>query len=111
MEKQELLDTTTKALRPFETQNLMTTIQNLTLHQIVTHWSFLLITFGLIFFGIYKRSKTVLLTVFFLLALIVMVRVALPAPGEQLGLKTILPFVGFGLGIGAVIVYFSFIKE
>ncbi len=111
MEKQELIDKTAEALRPFETQNLMTTIQHLTLHQIFTNWAFLLITCGLIFFGIYKRSKTVLLTVFFLLALIVMVRFALPAPGEELGLKTVLPFVGFGLGIGAVIVYFSFIKE
>ena len=111
MEKQELLEKTTEVLQPFETQNLMTTIQNLTLQQIFGNWVFLLITFGLIFFGIYKRSKTVLLTVFFLLALIVMVRFAMPAPDEELTMKTILPFVGFGLGIGGVIVYFSFIKD
>lgn len=111
MEKQELLEKTTDALRPFETQNLMNTIQHLTLHQIFTNWAFLLVTCGLIFFGIYKRSKTVLLTVFFLLALIVMVRFAMPAPGEELGLKTVLPFISFGVVIGAVIIYFSFIKE
>lgn len=111
MEKQEVLDKTVEALRPFETQNLMTTIQHLTLEQIFTNWVFLLITIGIIFFGIYKKSKTVLLTVFFLLALIVMVRFAMPAPGEELTMKTILPFVGFGLGIGSVIVYFTFIKD
>lgn len=111
MEKQPLLEKTAEVLRPFETQNLMNTIQNLTLQQIFSNWVFLLFTFGLIFFGIYKRSKTVLLTVFFLLALIVMVRFAMPAPGEELGMKTILPFIGFGLGIGGVLVYFSFIKD
>ena len=111
MEKQPLLEKTAEVLRPFETQNLMSTIQNLTLQQIFSNWVFLLFTFGLIFFGIYKRSKTVLLTVFSLLALIVMVRFAMPAPGEELGMKTILPFIGFGLGIGGVLVYFSFIKD
>lgn len=111
MEKQELIDKTTEALRPFETQNLMNTIQNLTLEQIFTNWVFLLTTIALIFFGIYKRSKTVLLTVFFLLALIVMVRFAMPGPGEEMTMKSLLPFVGFGLGIGGVIVYFTLIKD
>ena len=111
MEKQEMLEKTAEALRPFETQNLMTTIQNLTLQQIFSNWIFLLITLGVIFFGIYKRSKTVLLTVFFLLALIVMARFAMPAPGESLTIKSVLPFIGFGLGIGGVIVYFTFVKE
>lgn len=111
MEKKEMLDKTVEVLRPLETQNLMTTIQNLTLEQIFTNWVFLLVTLGVIFFGVYKKSKAVLLTVFFLLALIVMVRYALPAPGEELGLKTIIPFIGFGLGIGGVIVYYSFVKD
>ncbi|MGB4599444.1 MAG: hypothetical protein WBI04_05645 [Trichlorobacter sp.] len=111
MEKQEMLERTTEALRPFETQNLMATIQNLTLQQLFSNWVFLLITFGLIFFGIYKKSKTVLLTVFFLLALIVMIRFAMPAPDEELSMKSVLPFIGFGLGIGGVIVYFSLVKD
>ena len=89
----------------------MTTIQNLTLEQIFSNWIFLLVTIGIIFFGIYKKSKVVLLTVFFLLGLIVMVRFAMPAPGEELGLKSIIPFLGFGLGIGGVIVYFTFVKD
>lgn len=111
MEKQEMVDKTVEALRPFETQNLMNTIQNLTLHQIFTNWIFLLILCGILFFGVYKKSKVVLLTLFSLVALIVMVKYAMPAPGTELGLKSLIPFIAFGLGIGGVIVYFTFIKE
>lgn len=111
MEKQEMVDKTVEALRPFETQNLMDTIQNVTLHQIFTNWVFLLIVCGLLFFGVYKKSKTVLLTLFSLVALIVMVKYTMPAPGAEFGLKNIVPFAAFGLGIGGVIVYFTFIKD
>jgi len=44
-------------------------------------------------------------------ALIVMVKIAMPAPGQEISLKTVLPFVAFGLGIGGVIVYFTFVKD
>lgn len=111
MEKQQMLDKTAEVLQPFETQNLMSTIQNLTLQQIFSNWVLLLAVTGVLFFGVYKRSKAVLLTLFFLLALIVMVKIAMPAPGQEMGLKTVLPFVGFGLGIGGVIVYFTFVKD
>ena len=36
---------------------------------------------------------------------------AMPAPGEEFGMKSIIPFAAFGLGIGGVIVYFTFIKD
>jgi hypothetical protein len=111
LEKQDLVDKTVETLRPFETQNLMDTIQNMTLQQIFSNWVLLLIICGLLFFGIYKRSKTVLLTLFSLVALIVMVKYTMPAPGAEFGLKNIIPFAAFGLGIGGVIVYFSFIKD
>ena len=111
MEKQQMLDKTAEVLQPFETQNLMSTIQNLTLQQIFSNWVLLLAVAGVLFFGVYKRSKTVLLTLFFLVALIVMVKIAMPAPGQEMSLKTVLPFVAFGLGIGGVIVYFTFVKD
>ncbi len=111
MEKQQMVEKTVEVLRPLETQNLMSTIQNLTLQQIFSNWIFLLVTIALLFFGIYKRSKLVLLTLFFLVALIVMVKFAMPAQGEEIGLKTLLPFIGFGLGIGGVIVYFTFVRD
>lgn len=111
MEKQDLVDKAVETLRPFETQNLMDTIQNMTLQQIFSNWVLLLIICGLLFFGVYKKSKTILLTLFSLVALIVMVKYTMPAPGAELGLKNIIPFAAFGLGIGGVIVYFSFIKD
>jgi hypothetical protein len=111
MEKQKMLEKTVEVLRPFETQNLMTTIQNLTLQQIFSNGFFLLIIIGILFLGVYKKSKPVLLTLFTLLALIVMVKFAIPAPEQELSMKSILPFAAFGLGIGGVIVYFTFIKD
>lgn len=106
-----MVDKTVEVLRPFETQNLMTTIQNLTLHQILTNWVFLLAVVGILFFGVYKKSKVILLTLFFLVAMIFMVKLTMPPAGEELTLSGILPFAGFGLGIGGVIVYFVFIKD
>lgn len=111
MEKQEALEKTVEILRPLETQNLMTTIQNLTLQQIFSNWIFLLVTLGILFFGVYKKSKPVLLTLFFLLALIVMVKYTMPPPGEELSMKSLIPFAAFGVGIGGVLVYFIFIKD
>lgn len=111
VDKQQLAEKTVEVLRPLETQNLITTLQNLTLQQIFSNWVFLLATVLILFLGIYKKSKPVLLTLVFLIGLILMAKWAMPAPGEEITLKSILPFAGFGLGIGGVIVYFVFIKD
>jgi hypothetical protein len=111
MEKQQLLEKTTEFLRPFETSNLMTTMQTLTLSQIFTNPVVLIIIIGSLFFGIVKKSLPVLLTLFFLIAIIVFMRYAMPAPGQELTLSSILPFIGAGLGIGGVIIYFTMIKS
>jgi len=111
MEKQQLIDKTTEALRPFETSNLMATIQSLTLTQIFTHPLVLIIIVGALFFGILKRSKPVLLTLFFLIAMIVFMRYVMPPPGQELTLSSVLPFAGAGLAIGGVIIYFTMIKS
>lgn len=111
MDKQQLAEKTVEALRPFETANLMTTIQNLTLKQIFTHPAVLLCITVIFFFGVIKRSKTVLLTLFALIGMIVILRFAMPAPGEELSLKSLIPFALCGLGIGGVIIYFTLIKS
>jgi len=110
MEKQQLIDKTTEALRPFETSNLMTTMQSLTLTQIFTHPLVLIIVIGALFFGVLKRSQPVLLTLFFLIAMIVFMRYAMPPPGQELTLSSVLPFVGAGITIGGVIIYFTMVK-
>jgi hypothetical protein len=111
MDKQQLVEKTAETLRPFETANLMTTIQNLTLQQIFTHPVVLIVIAVTLFFGVYKKSTPVLLTLFFLIAMIVFVRYAIPAPGEELTLSSILPFIGAGVVIGGVIIYFSMIRN
>jgi len=111
MEKQQMIEKTTEALRPFETANLMTTIQTLTLTEIFTNPVVLIIVIAALFFGVLKRSMPVLLTLFFLMAMIVFMRYAMPAPGQELTLSSVLPFVGAGLGIGGVIIYFTMIRS
>jgi uncharacterized membrane protein len=111
MEKQQVIDKTVEVLRPFETSNLMTTMQTLTLSQIFTNPVVLIIIIGVLFFGVMKRSMPVLLTLFFLIAMIVFMRYAMPPPGQELTLSSILPFVGAGIGIGGVIIYFTMIKS
>lgn len=111
MEKQEMISKTEEALRPFETQNLISTLQNLTLTDIFTNPVVLVVMLSLLFFGLYKKSKVILLTLFLLIGMIIIMRYALPAPGEELTMKSILPFIGIGLGVGGIIIYFSFVKD
>jgi hypothetical protein len=111
MDKQEMITKTEEVLRPFETQNLISTLQNLTLTEIFTNPVVLIVMLSLLFLGIYKKSKVVLLTLFLLIGMIVIMRYALPAPGEELTMKSILPFIGIGLGVGGILVYFSFVKD
>lgn len=111
MDKQQIAEKATDTLRPFETQNLMDTIQNMTLHQLFTHPIILIAVFGCFFFGVYRRSTAVLLTLFFLISLIVVMRYLMPAPGEALTMTSLVPFVGAGVLIGGIIIYFSMIKS
>ena len=110
MDKQQLIEKTTETLRPFETGNLINTIQALTLQQIFSHPAVLITIVVVFFLGVVKRSKTVLLTLFGVLGLIVLMRYAMPASGEELTFKSLLPFIGIGLTIGSVVIYFMLIK-
>lgn len=111
MEKQQLINKTTEVLRPFETSNLMTTMQTMTVSQIFTHPAMLIIIIVVLFYAVLKRSMPVLLTLFFLVAMIIFVRYAMPAPGQELSLSSIVPFIGAGVAIGGVIIYFSMVKS
>jgi hypothetical protein len=110
MDKQQLIEKTTETLRPFETANLLLTIQTLTLQQIFSHPAVLVMIALIFFLGVIKRSKTVLLTLFGVLGLIVIMRYAMPAGGEELTFKSLLPFIGIGITIGSVVIYFMLIK-
>jgi hypothetical protein len=110
MDKQQLVERTTETLRPFETANLIETMQGLTIQKVFSHPVVLLFILAIFFFGVIKRSKPVLLTLFMMIGLVVILRYAMPVPGDDLSVRSMLPFIGSGLVIGAVIIYFSLIK-
>ncbi len=111
MEKQELVDKAAETLRPFETENLIDSIQHLDITKIFSHPAILLILAAVFFFGVIRRSKPVLLTLFSLLCIAMIIRYAMPAPGDELTLSSTLPFIGGGMLIGIVIIYFSVVKS
>lgn len=111
MDKQQFLEKTTETLRPFETSNLIETMQHLNVKQIFSHPAVLILIVVIFFFGVVKRSKPVLLTLFALFCIAVIIRFAMPAPGDDLSMSSTLPFIGGGLLIGCVVIYFSLIKS
>jgi len=115
MDKQQMMEKATEVLRPFETENLMTAMQTLTLQQIFSNPAVLAIIAVLLFFGVIKKSKTVLLTLFTMIGLIVMVRYAIPpvstANQVESSMGSLMPFIFGGVVIGGVIIYFSMIKS
>ena len=111
MDKQQLVEKTTETLRPFETSNLIETMQHLSVKQIFSHPAVLILLFVFFFFGVVKRSKIVLLSLFSMICIAVIMRYAMPTPGDDLSMSSMFPFIGGGLVIGAVVIYFSFIKS
>ncbi len=111
MEKQQLIEKTVETLRPFETSNLIDSVQHLTVNKVFTSPSILFFIVVVFFFGVIRRSKTALLSLFALFCIALIVRFAMPAPEDNLSFQSLLPFVGGGLLVGCVVIYFSLIKS
>lgn len=111
MDKQQLVEKTTETLRPFETSNLIEAMQHLSIKQVFSHPAVLILIIAIFFFGVVWRSKVVLLSLFSLISIAMIMRYAMPAPGDDLSVSSTLPFIGGGLVIGSVIIYFSLIKS
>lgn len=111
MEKQQLIEKTTETLRPFETNNLIDTVQHLSVNQVFANPVVLILIVVIFFYGVVRRSKTVLLSLFALFCIAVIIRYAMPAPDDNLSFQSLLPFVGGGLLVGCVVIYFSLIKS
>ena len=109
MENQQILDKTKDVLTPFETENIIKFIKGLTLSSIIGNPWLLAILVVVLFYAVIKRSKVVLLSIFTLFCLILLIQYTLPAKGEMT-LSSLLPFVGGGLVIGSVLIYFIFIQ-
>jgi hypothetical protein len=109
MEKELIISKTEQVLSPFETEHIIKFIKDLSFTTIFNNpyiFTLLLVVF---FFAVIKRSKFVLLFLFTLLSLMALVRYTLPT-GPDLTATTMLPFAFGCLAIGAVLIYFIFIK-
>jgi len=111
MEKQELLKKTEEAFSPFETENLIHFIKNLTFKSAMENPWVIGIFLLFFFYAIIKRSKPVLLFLFAAISIMLLVRFTLSGQeGNELTLSSTLPFAFGGLLIGGVLIYFAFIK-
>ncbi len=111
MDKQSLINKTVETLRPFETSNLIETMQHLNVKLVFSHPAVLFLIVVIFFFGVIKRSKTALLGLFSLFSIALIVRYTMPSPDDSLSMASTLPFIGGGLLVGGVVIYFSLIKS
>ncbi len=111
MEKEAVLDKAKTALAPFETENVFNFMRNLSLKSAMENPVVIGLFLVIFFFAVVKRSKPVLIFLFAVVAIMFLVRFTLPADqGNELSLRSTLPFAFGGLAIGAALIYFMFIK-
>ena len=111
MEKQQIIEKIAETLRPFESDNLINSMKQLSVNQVFAHPAILILLVVVFFFGVIRRSKTVLLSLFALFCIAVIIRFAMPVPGDDLSFQSMMPFVGGALLVGSVVIYFSLIKS
>ena len=109
MKKQEIIAKAQEVLTPFETENIVKFVKELSFATVIGNPGMHGILVLVFFFAIIRRSKFVLLFLFTLLTLMALVHYTLPGDGE-LTVGALLPFAGGCLGVGAVLIYFTFIK-
>jgi hypothetical protein len=110
MEKAAILQKTIETLSPFETGHMMDFLRHLTVRSAITNPWFIAIFLLVAFYAVVVRSKFVLCILFTASALLVLIRYTMPTEGDTLALSSTLPFAFGGLAIGAVLIYFYFIK-
>jgi hypothetical protein len=112
MEKQEILDKGKEALSPFETQNIIAFVKNLSLKSAMENPWIIGIFAILVFYAVIKRSRLVLASLFAIISIMLLIRFTLPSgEGNELTLGSTIPFAFGGLVIGAFLIYFLFIKS
>ena len=110
MDKQQLVEKTAEALRPFETSNLITTIQHLSIKQIITHPVVLVLMAVILFFAVVRRAKAARIALIVLPCLALIARYGMPEPDVKFTILSMAPLIGGGVFIAAVIIYYVFIK-
>ncbi len=111
MDNQQMLEKTKETLHPFETEQVFNFIRTLSVKSAMEHPLFFVLILLFLTYGIVKRSKFVLLFLFAAVSIMLLVRFSMPVEGDELDLKSTLPFAFGGLAIGAALIYFTFIKS
>jgi hypothetical protein len=109
MVKQQLIDKSRDVLSSFETENVITLLKDLSFKSLIDNPLILALLVVVLFFAFVRRSKFILLFIFTIVTLLALVHYALPLTRE-LTVTSLLPFAFGCLGVGAVLIYFIFIK-
>jgi len=110
MDKERLIEKTQQALQPFETQNVLTFMKELSMSTVTDNPKVTFLLFLIFLYALVRWSRIVLLFLFTLLSFTLLVRYTLPPPGTELSVNTTFPFALGSFGIGAVLLYFIFIR-
>lgn len=111
MKKEQVLTRAKETLAPLETENIVNFVQNLTVQTFIDNPLLIVLFLVVLFYAVVRRSRFLLLFLFSFLSLLLLVRHTLPAGGEELTARAMLPFAAGSLLIGAVIIYFTFVKS
>ena len=110
MDKAQLIERTRQALQPFETEKILEFMKNLSTQTVTENPKVTFLLFLIFLYALWRWSRFVLLFLFTLLSFTMLVRYTLPPPGTELTINTTFPFAMGSFGIGAVLLYFIFIK-
>lgn len=110
MEKGKLIERTRETLEPFETENIVEFIRNLSLSTFQEKPWLILVFLVVLFYAVVRRSRFLLLFLFAFFSTMGLITYAMPTEGV-LTARSLLPLAIGGLAIGAVIIYVAFIKS
>lgn len=110
MDKERLIDTTRELLQPFETDNVIAFLKELSMRTVTDNPAVTFLLFLVFLYALWRWSRNMLLFLFTLLSFTMLVRYALPPPGTELTVNSTLPFVFGSMGIASVLLYFIFIR-
>ncbi|HJV66908.1 MAG TPA: hypothetical protein VJ550_14325 [Geomonas sp.] len=110
MDIPRMVQKTVETLSPFETENIMNFLRNLTVKSAISNPYIVTVFLVLAFYAVVVRSKFVLSILFAAVSILLLIRYTMPAEGDTLSVSSTLPFAFGGLAIGAFIIYLYFIK-
>ena len=110
MEKSAILRKTIEMLSPLETGHVVQFLRHLTVKGAITNPRFLAMFLVVAFYAVVVRSRFVLSMLFTAASLLILIRYTMPAEGDSLTISSTIPFAFGALAIGAVLIYYYFIK-